>query len=126
MPFEQEHNYTTTTYMTLAEDPFVRQLYQTTVVQIGFTCEYIMRALLAVSSLHIAHHRPEARDKYFAYATHHHRKATHQAMPLIEGADPQTAQMLFLFSVLTTFYGKRTHVLSRCALLTRMYLCLPR
>lgn len=56
-----------------------------TCVQIGLKCEYIMRALLAVSSLHLAHHRPETHGSYLSLAMHHHQIATTEvSMYMIE------------------------------------------
>ncbi|KAK3307725.1 uncharacterized protein B0T15DRAFT_522384 [Chaetomium strumarium] len=99
------HHYTTATYRTLVESPTVREFYRKTVVQVGLSCDYIMRAILAVSSLHLAHHRPQGRDHYQAVAIAHHQAASQAAMPLISDATPENAQMLFLFSVLTTYYS---------------------
>lgn len=76
------------------------------VVQVGFTCDYIMRALLAVSSLHLAHFRPHMREHYQSVAIVHYQAASRTAMPLIPDVSDDTAQLLFLFSVLTTYYSE--------------------
>ncbi|KAG7294192.1 hypothetical protein NEMBOFW57_004262 [Staphylotrichum longicolle] len=99
------HNYTTTTYKTLSESPTIREFYRNTVVQVGFDCDYIMRGVLALSGLHLAHHRPRTRDHYLLAAITHHQAASQTTIPLVPGATPQNAQLLFLFSVLTTYYA---------------------
>lgn len=121
------HNYTTTTYLTLTESSVspallkdimqyagcqptpkqsMREFYRTTIVQVGLSCDYIMRAILSVSSLHLAHYRPHMRDRYEAIAITHHQAASQVAIPLISDATAQSAQMLFVFSVLTIYYGE--------------------
>ncbi|KAK3290353.1 uncharacterized protein B0H64DRAFT_479358 [Chaetomium fimeti] len=99
------HNYTTTTYLTLSESPVIREFYRNTVVQVGFDCDYIMRGVLALSGLHLAHHRQPMRDHYLAAAIRHHQAASQTAIPLVLDATPKTAQTLFLFSALTTYYA---------------------
>ena len=64
-----------------------------------------MRGVLALSGLHLAHHRQPTRDYYLAAAIRHHQTASQAAIPLVLDATPENAQMLFLFSVLTTYYG---------------------
>ncbi|KAK4032368.1 hypothetical protein C8A01DRAFT_50819 [Parachaetomium inaequale] len=99
------HNYTTTTYLTLSETPTIREFYRSTVVQVGFDCDYIMRGVLALSGLHLAHHRQHMRDHYIAAAITHHQAASQATIPFVLNATPQNAQALFLFSVLTTYYA---------------------
>ncbi|KAK4244333.1 hypothetical protein C7999DRAFT_17397 [Corynascus novoguineensis] len=99
------HNYTSTTYLTLSESPTIRQFYRNTVVQVGFDCDYIMRGVLALSGLHLAHHRQHMRDHYLAAAITHHQAASQATIPLVPNATPKNAQVLFLFSVLTTYYA---------------------
>ncbi|KAJ1323928.1 RNA polymerase II-specific transcription factor-like protein [Microdochium nivale] len=99
------HNYTATTYLTLADNLTTREFYRTTVVQIGFDCDYVMRAILAVSSLHLAHNRIGRREHYQALAITHQQTASQTAMPLISNATPESAQRLFLFGVMTHYYA---------------------
>ncbi|KAJ4285983.1 hypothetical protein N0V88_008170 [Collariella sp. IMI 366227] len=64
LELELLHNFTTKTYKTLTTDPSVWEFWRDDVVQLGLSCDYIMRAVLAVSALHLAYHRPERRDFY--------------------------------------------------------------
>ncbi|RYP13399.1 hypothetical protein DL767_010757 [Monosporascus sp. MG133] len=99
------HNFTTMTYATLSESPILREFYRTTSVQLGLGCSYIMRVVLAVSGLHLAHYRPQKRDYYQALAITHHRIASRDAMDLMNDMTPETAHSLFLFSVLTIYFA---------------------
>ncbi|RYP14063.1 hypothetical protein DL765_006597 [Monosporascus sp. GIB2] len=99
------HNFTTATYATLSESPILREFYRSTSVQLGLGCGYIMRVVLAVSGLHLAHYRPQKRDYYQALAITHHRIASRDAMDLMNEVTPETAHSLFLFSVLTIYFA---------------------
>jgi len=99
------HNYTTTTCLTLADNLATREFYRTTLVQIGFDCDYLMRTILAVSSLHLAHNRSQKRDYYEALAIMHQQMASQMAIPLLSTATPASAQRLFLFGVMTHYYA---------------------
>ncbi|KAK5624889.1 hypothetical protein RRF57_000605 [Xylaria bambusicola] len=99
------HNYTTSTYATLSESPVIRDFYRITVVQIGLECEYVMRSLLAVSSLQLAYYRSHMREHYRSTAVHHHEIASRIAGNLIQDLNASTVENLFLFSTLTVFYA---------------------
>ncbi|KAK6858738.1 hypothetical protein PG995_005302 [Apiospora arundinis] len=99
------HNFTTRTFSTLSGSPVLREFYRITAVHIGLKCDYVMRALLAVSSLHLAHHRPEMHDRYMSLAIGHHHIATTDVTQLMNGAVTVAASNLFLFSVLTIFFA---------------------
>ncbi|KAJ2998991.1 hypothetical protein NUW58_g138 [Xylaria curta] len=99
------HNYTTSTYATLSESPVIRDFYRITAVQIGLECDYVMRALLAVSSLQLAYYRPHMREHYRSAAMHHHQIASRIAGNLIQELSASTVENLFLFSTFTVFYA---------------------
>lgn len=99
------HNYTCTTYLTLSDNSMIREFYRTTVVQVGFSCDYVMRIILALSSLHLAHHRPQMLEHYQSIAIVHYQVACRAVVPLIPDVTPGNGQMLFLFSVLMTYYA---------------------
>ncbi|RYP09489.1 hypothetical protein DL764_001268 [Monosporascus ibericus] len=99
------HNFTTATYATLSENHILREFYRSTSVQLGLGCSYIMRVVLAVSGLHLAHYRPQKRDYYQALAITHHRIASRDAMGLMNEVTLETAHSLFLFSVFTIYFA---------------------
>ncbi|ETS77969.1 hypothetical protein PFICI_10031 [Pestalotiopsis fici W106-1] len=99
------HNFTTRTYVTLSESLILRDFYRFSAVQRGLQCEYIMRTLLAISALHLAHHNVERRDHYQSLGMAQHQIATRDAMALITDPSPETAESLFLFSTLTIYFA---------------------
>lgn len=101
------HNYSTTTYATLTTWVTIREFYRTTIVQLDFQHDYIMRTVLAISALHIAHYRPSMRDHYLSLAATHHQIASRTVMGLmVEPLTPVKAELLFIFSTLTTYFGE--------------------
>lgn len=107
LDLELMHNFTTATYHTLSTDPVVRDFWRITVVQMALRCPYVMRAMLSVSALHIAHFRPDRRDYYCAAAALHHQRASRAAMQLLSTSfSKEVGRNLYLFSLLTNFYGE--------------------
>jgi hypothetical protein len=108
LELELLHNFTTKTYSTLTADPSIWAFWRDDVVQLGMSCDYIMRAVLAVSALHLAYHRPDRRDFYVEEGILLHQKASRSAMLVMAAGNnidkDQTAR-LFLFSMLTMFFG---------------------
>lgn len=103
------HYYSTRTYSTLTADPSLWDFWRDHVVQLGLTCDYVMRAVLAVSALHLAYHRPDRRDHYTAQGILLHQKASRSAMRCMAAAgrdmDKDEAASLFVFSMLTIFFA---------------------
>ncbi|TDZ71780.1 putative transcriptional regulatory protein [Colletotrichum trifolii] len=102
---ELMHNFTTFAYTTLSSDPVVRQMWKVPVVRLALECDYVMRALLAVSALHLAHNRPERRDFFISRALTYHQMASRTAMGLMGSLDGENCEKLYLFSVLTIFFA---------------------
>ncbi|KAK4034384.1 hypothetical protein C8A01DRAFT_18806, partial [Parachaetomium inaequale] len=108
LELELLHNFTTKTYTTLTADPCLWEFWRDDVVQLGLTCDYIMRAVLAVSALHLAYHRPDRRDFYVEEGILLHQKAARSAMRVMAAGnklDRDQAASLFLFSMLTIFFA---------------------
>ncbi|KXH61790.1 hypothetical protein CSAL01_07903 [Colletotrichum salicis] len=102
---ELMHNFTTFAFNTLSTDPVVRQMWKVPVVRLALECDYVMRALLSVSALHLAHNRPERRDFFISRALTYHQMASWTAMGLMGALDGENCEMLYLFSVLTIFFA---------------------
>jgi hypothetical protein len=103
LDLELLHNYVTLTVNTTTSIPVQRNLYRTAIPQLAFRHEYLMRAILAFSALHLAYFRPERRSFYIAHAIAHHDMGLREASASIAvplGAD--TACALFAFSSLTS------------------------
>ncbi|KAK4149336.1 hypothetical protein C8A00DRAFT_38069 [Chaetomidium leptoderma] len=108
LELELLHNFTTRTYTTLNADSSLWEFWRDDVVQLGLSCDYIMRAVLAVSALHQAYHRPERRDFYVEEGILLHQKASRSAMRIMASGDKidqDQAASLFLFSMLTMFFA---------------------
>lgn len=107
LDLELMHNFTTFTYATLSSDATVRNMFRTDVVRMAFDCDYVMRSLLAVSALHLAHFRPNRREKsYVSRACMHLRTASQLAIPLMTHLNPDNCENLYLFSILAIYFGK--------------------
>jgi hypothetical protein len=100
------HNFTISTYTTLSNEATIRQLWRVVAPQMGFRCDYLMRCILAVSALHMAVYRPQQRDFYTAKALEYHQHASRAAMQLMSDVALDDAETLFLFSVLTIYFGE--------------------
>lgn len=109
LELELLHNFTTKTYATLTADSCLWEFWRDDVVQLGLREDYIMRAVLAVSALHLAYHRPDRRDFYVEEGILLHQKASRSAMRVMAAADKidkDQAATLFVFSMLTMFFGE--------------------
>lgn len=100
------HNFTTSVYETLSTDPVVRCMWRVSVVRLALRCEYVMRALLSVSALHLAHRVPERKEALVSRALQYHRLASREAMELMSSLDEKNTENLLLFSLLTIFFGQ--------------------
>jgi hypothetical protein len=106
LDLELMHNFTSCTYTTITSDLSLRQMLRTTVVRMALGREYLMRTILSVSALHIAHHRPQTRDLYVSRAMMHHQLASSVAIGLMSDLKPEECENLHLFSMLTIYFGK--------------------
>lgn len=70
-----------------------------------------MRSVLAVSGMHIAQYRPEQKHLYIAHAAAHHKAASRTAIALMTELLPQHQEDLWIFSVLTIYFGKTRPIL---------------
>lgn len=83
----------------------MQELFRTSFVELGFKYDYVMRAILAVSALHLAHKRPEESDFYTTRAIMFFQDASRAAMKPLGKVDKEHNTSLFLFSVLTVYFG---------------------
>ncbi|KAM0427889.1 hypothetical protein ACHAPT_007348 [Fusarium lateritium] len=72
-------------------------------------CDYLMRALLAASALHLAHNTPEEKDFYMSTALTYHRAASRDAIVLLADIKKESAEELFMFSILTILVALGSH-----------------
>lgn len=98
------HNWTISTSSTLSANPQVRDLWRIIVPQIGFSTQYILNGILALSALHMARYNPTRRDRLLSLATGYHTASLEEALPLMPSISAQSCGNLFLFAVLTTCF----------------------
>lgn len=95
------HNYSTSTAYTLSRHPVVQSVWRVIVPQIGFSSTYVMRAILALSALHLAYYRPTQKDFYIGQALLLHDTALRMANPILPDITPENCSSLYLFAALT-------------------------
>lgn len=83
LDLELLHNYSTSTCYTLSGDPILKNMWRITVPQIGFSYEFVMRNILALSALHLAYMNPAKRDFYIPQAVLQHQTAVGAAIGLL-------------------------------------------
>jgi hypothetical protein len=102
------HNFTTFTYSTLSSDPSLRHMLKTTAINMAFDCQFLMRTILALSALHLAHFRHDKKDYYINVGLGHYQVASRLATSRMDQSDRLTredCEHLHLFAVLTMFFG---------------------
>jgi Fungal specific transcription factor domain len=96
------HHYLVSTSYTLARHPTLQTQWRK-VPTFGFTTEYILRAILAISALHLAYKNPEKRHQYVSQANHHHEIALQAATPNFPHLVQPCSVAVHLFSAFTGF-----------------------
>ncbi|KAI1812870.1 hypothetical protein GGS20DRAFT_599656 [Poronia punctata] len=96
------HHYIISTSLTLASEPVARNFWRVNVPQSGFSNHYVLKAILAISALHLARLRPQQKESYVEQALVHHSAAYAMAVPLITQASGDHFAPVFHFSMLTT------------------------
>jgi hypothetical protein len=99
------HNFTNSTYATFSRHQTIRSFWKGPLVSMALQCDYVMCALLATSALHLAHNTPEEKDFYISTALRYHRAASREAIVLLADIKKESAEELFMFSVLTIVVG---------------------
>ncbi|KAH7407343.1 hypothetical protein BKA64DRAFT_693634 [Cadophora sp. MPI-SDFR-AT-0126] len=94
------HHYTTSVYDTLSTIPSQQKVWQTSVVQIAFGHEFLLRGILAVSALHLAHTESNMAPQLIVEAAEHQQAALAEFRPLVGLMDVSSGilQSMFLLS----------------------------
>lgn len=101
MDLEVFNNFCTSTSQSLNSNPEVRELWKTTVTQIAFQHEFLMRAVLALSALHLARNSPARSQQLYDYSMQHHQAALRQGTALLPHITAETCAAFHIFSILT-------------------------
>jgi hypothetical protein len=94
------YNYTTSTCFTLSPNNALREVWRLEIPKLAFQWDFVMRGVLAISALHLAHFRPDKREYYTSYALAQHNLGLREAMPLLLNINEDNCSALFIFSSL--------------------------
>jgi hypothetical protein len=83
----------------------LREFWRITVPRLAIENRYLMGEILALSALHLAHHRREQRHHYLSTALTHHQIASQEAIELLKNVTRENAAGLLVFSALTIVIG---------------------
>ncbi|KAI9040940.1 Zn(II)2Cys6 transcription factor [Aspergillus affinis] len=97
------HHFSTSTAYTFSQHPVIQTFWRLNAPRIGFSAPYALRAILAISALHLAHLRPNQKQFYVNQAEYHHDAAVRQVTPNITHLMQDDSAGCFLFSILTSF-----------------------
>ena len=82
----------------------MKTLWRLNVPSLGFTYDFVMRGILALSSLHMARFRPEKRDFYITHAMAQHQAGLRMATAAMRQVNAENCTAVYLFSGLTLFF----------------------
>ncbi len=101
LELELLHNYCTSTCYTISRNPLLQNIYRLNIPRLGFSNSFIMRSILAISALHLAHCNPEKKDFYVHTATVLHEKALRTANKVLLNITQENCTSLYLLTALT-------------------------
>ena len=99
------HQFTTETCFTLSDRQESHALWQVTVPQVAFKQPFLMRGILAISSLHLSFLRPEKQDYYNQLANRNQDAALSIFRPLMANMDPTNSDGFLAMSTLVVVYA---------------------
>lgn len=102
------HNYTTSTANSLGDNYVVRTIFRLSVPKLCLSHPFLMRSILALSALHIAHFTPSLRDQLTSYALQQHQAASQTASSILANVTEDNCLAIYLFSVITYFFAMAT------------------
>ncbi|KAB8304307.1 hypothetical protein EYC80_003718 [Monilinia laxa] len=95
------NNFCTSTAFSLNSHPDVTVLWQTTVIQMAFQHEFVLRAILALSALQLARTVPGRGQQFYEYSMQQHQAALRQATAFIPHITVDSCAALHIFSIAT-------------------------
>jgi len=91
--------------MNVRKNPILSSLLRLSVPQLCLEHPFLMRSLLALSALHIAHHSPARRDYLLSYAIAQHRSASQAAGIMLANVAADNCVPVHIFSILTYVFA---------------------
>jgi hypothetical protein len=76
-----------------------------TVCQVGFSHEFVLRGLLAIAALHLAHLRPSRKEFYLARGNMHHQLGLRMATSLLSSMNAENCTPLCIFSATAILFA---------------------
>ncbi|KAI1770483.1 hypothetical protein F4818DRAFT_450415 [Hypoxylon cercidicola] len=103
LDLELLHHYTTSTCFTFSTEPMTRNCMRVNVPRIGFSHQYVLKAILSIAALHLARIKPQRRDVLLEQAMIHHNASSSLALPVLNNINSEDSVPMFFFSMLTTY-----------------------
>ncbi|KAH6717726.1 hypothetical protein BKA61DRAFT_476235 [Leptodontidium sp. MPI-SDFR-AT-0119] len=104
LDLELLHNYVTSTAFTIHTDPAMKIAWRVNVPQVGFSYDFVMRGILALSALHMAHYKPDKREFYISQAMLQHQTGLRVATEVLASVTKENCTGVYAFSALTIFF----------------------
>ncbi|RKL09276.1 hypothetical protein BFJ68_g9220 [Fusarium oxysporum] len=95
------HHFTSSTALTLSVHGQVQKLWQVDIPHIGLSFPFVIHAILALSSMHMAHKLPDEHQAYWALGIELQQQAVTGAQKALDNITTENCTAVFLFSALT-------------------------
>ncbi|KAE8150975.1 hypothetical protein BDV25DRAFT_153477 [Aspergillus avenaceus] len=100
------HHFTTSTYATMSSRENIKTIWRVTVPQLAFSCDCLMRAILALSALHLSRLEPEERRmQYQKLAVSHYDAALRSSTLTILHLSVENCHALYACSELIFLFN---------------------
>lgn len=99
------HHFTTETCFTLSNQEQSHRLWQVAVPHEAFRYDFLMRGILAVAALHLAHLRPERQDEYRQVAIQHQHLALNSFRLIMSKMTQSNCHAFFALSSLIVVFA---------------------
>ncbi|KAE9364770.1 hypothetical protein N431DRAFT_497199 [Stipitochalara longipes BDJ] len=90
-------HFTTHTWLALADNESMRQMWRVTVLQLAYQHDYLMHAILACAALHMAHLYPDRRSKLVIQARTHQDHAIPAFFAAVPSVESETCDAVLIF-----------------------------
>ncbi len=97
---ELMHYYTASTYLTISDSLEFQPIWQHTVPREALAHDFLMHGILALAALHIAHVRPDQKDRYVSSALRHNDTALVSFRVALQQVTKENCDALFGFSTI--------------------------
>jgi hypothetical protein len=108
LDLELLHNFCTSTCLTFNQQTNLKHVWKITVPQLGFQYDFVMRGILAISALHIAHMVPDKSSYYMSQALIQHQTGLQTATTMLPQIDDENCEAVWIFATLTLFFSLAT------------------